>query len=144
VVFDIANVDKVGLIWFEFYVVKQDRIPLEVTRRDPITNYLRQGLLHPKVFVPRAYLTIEKTVRLQKKLPSTISPQEILAPDKNLFSNRSPFGVVYFLEAPVSTALIFSRRPGVGKKDTMSCLKKSVDKQAEGSGKAPPGQFSST
>ena len=45
-VFDIANVDKVSFIWFEFDAVKEDRVPLEATRRSPITNYLRQSLLH--------------------------------------------------------------------------------------------------
>lgn len=75
-VFDIANVEKVGLIWFEFYVVKEDRIPLEVTRRDPIMNYLRQGLLHPKVFVSRAYLPIEiKDANVAEKIAANYSTQ---------------------------------------------------------------------
>jgi hypothetical protein len=85
-------------------------------RRDPIPNYLRQGLLHPKVLVPWAYLTIEiKDANVAEKFQPTISPKEILAKGDKALPHRRAF-----------------------------YLNKTADKQAERSGMATPGQFPST
>ena len=48
---NLADIEKVGLTWFEFDAVKEYRVPLNVTRIGPIMNYLRQSILRYKFLV---------------------------------------------------------------------------------------------
>ena len=68
-VFDIANVDKVGLFWFEFNVIKENRVSLGAVRRKFISVNITccgQSFL----------LSMTKTGPLQAKMQVIFSPAQ--------------------------------------------------------------------